>query len=408
MATIEPFRALRPLPAQAATVCELPYDVMSSEEAREMADGNPNSFLRVSKPEICFPPGQDATAPEVYVRGREEFDRLQREGLLCKDEKPGLYVYRLTMGSHVQTGLVAVASCTEYREGIVRKHEFTRPDKENDRVRHIEVVDAQTGPVFLTYRASSVVDGIVAGVVAAAPEVSFVASDGVKHEGWSIFDEAMITALKQEFAGMNLLYIADGHHRSAAASRVDEARGGRGDSGRFLAVIFPDNQMQVLPYNRVVADLNGLSQEEFLAKLAELGSWGEEGRAVPSGLHEVCVYLGGVWRALRLKPELYEGQAAVDALDAALLQRHVLDPLLGIDNPRTSNRIQFIGGIRGTAELEKLVKAGKGEVAFSLHPTSVGELMAVADADGIMPPKSTWFEPKLRDGMFTHQLESVE
>lgn len=404
MATLEPFRALRPLPDRARAVCELPYDVMSSEEARELARSNPTSFLRISKPEINFPPGKDPTGPDVYRRARQEFDQLRQQGLLQQDPVAGFYLYRLTMGAHRQTGLVAVASCAEYRAGIVRRHELTRPDKEDDRVRHIEVLDAQTGPAFLTYRASAEVDQVVTTLTQLPAETDYVAMDGVRHEGWTVFGAENIAALRSAFARMERLYVADGHHRTAAASRVDESRDGAGHSSRFLAVVFPHDQMQVLPYHRVVHDLNGLSPQAFLERLRAVGEVGPAKHAAPVKRHELGLFLGEHWYTLRLKPAMWDGHSAEDALDVALLQRHILGPVLGIDDPRTSERIHFVGGIRGTGELEKaVVKSGSG-CAFALFPTSVEELMAVADRGGMMPPKSTWFEPKLRDGLFIHTL----
>jgi len=404
MAILEPFKALRPLPDQAQAICELPYDVMSTEEARELAGDNPLSFLRISKPEINFPPGSDPASPEVYDRARREYDRLIRDGMLRQDSAPGFYVYRLTMGDHRQSGLVGVASCAEYRQGIVRRHELTRPDKENDRVRHMEALDAQTGPAFLTYRASPGVDQLVVEVTQAEAATDFVAADGVRHEGWTVSGGERIEALRSAFAQMERLYIADGHHRTAAASRVDEARSGQGDCDRFLAVVFPHDQMQVLSYHRVVNDLNGLSSGAFLDQLRSVCEVRDRGSARPAERHELGLFLDEQWYTLIFKSSLWKDQPAVEALDVALLQRCVLGSILGIEDPRTSARIQFVGGIRGTAELEKLVRAHRGSCAFSLYPTSMDELMTVADGEGIMPPKSTWFEPKLRDGMFTHIL----
>lgn len=417
MATVKPFAALRPRPELAARICELPYDVMSSEEARQLAAGNPLSFLRVSKPEIDLPPGTDAHAPEVYAKGKENFARLIAEGALRQEARPGFYLYRQIMGAHAQVGLVAVASCEEYLCGIVKKHELTRPDKEDDRVRHIETLDAQTGPVFLTYRAVPALDAFIARTVAGAPEVDFTAADGVRHSAWPLAGAAEVAFVAGEFARIPCLYIADGHHRSAAAARVFEKRHGAGQSGFFLAVIFPHNQMQILPYNRVLKDLNGLSPAQLLKKLEDVftiqsvavsrqsaASLETPGGALPSRRYAVGLYLQGCWYTLSFRPQFITTNDPIERLDVTLLQKQVLGPLLGIADPRTSQRISFVGGIRGTAELERLVNSGEHACAFSMFPTSVEDLMAIADAGGIMPPKSTWFEPKLRDAMFCHLI----
>jgi len=404
MATVKPFAALRPQPPLAARICELPYDVMSSEEAREIARDNPLSFLHVSKPEIDLPPGTDLYSPAVYAKGAENFARLIAEGALRQDARPAFYLYRQIMGGHAQTGLVAAASCQEYLEGIIKKHEFTRPDKEDDRVRHIETLNSQTGPVFLTYRAESALDALVARLTAEAPAVDFTAPDGVRHTAWVVAGADDIGFIESAFARIPCLYIADGHHRSAAAARVFQARKGAGHSARFLTVIFPHNQMQILPYNRVLKDLNGHSPEQLLPKLGEVFEVVPQGSAKPAGKHELGFYLGGQWRTLRFRPALTNVSDPIGRLDVTLLQNHVLAPLFGIDDPRTSKRINFVGGIRGTAELEKLVDGGEYACAFSMFPTSIEDLMTIADAGGIMPPKSTWFEPKLRDAMFCHMI----
>jgi len=404
MATLKPFAALRPRPELAGRICELPYDVMSSEEAREMAAGNPLSFLHVSKPEIDLPPGTDLYSPAVYAKGKENFERLIREGSLVRDAQPGFYLYRQIMGSHSQVGLVAAASCQEYLDGIIKKHEFTRPDKEDDRVRHIETLNSQTGPVFLTYRATPALDAFVAGKTASAPAVDFTAPDGVRHTSWVVSDAAEIRFIASEFERVPRLYIADGHHRSAAAARVFQARKGQGSSGGFLAVIFPHNQMQILPYNRVLKDLNGHSAARLLEQLDGVFVIQSPGKAAPARKHELGLFLGGQWHTLHFRPHFAATGDPIEKLDVTLLQRYVLAPLFGIDDPRTSKRINFVGGIRGTAELEKLVNSGEYACAFSMFPTSITDLMSIADAGGIMPPKSTWFEPKLRDAMFCHMV----
>jgi uncharacterized protein (DUF1015 family) len=299
---------------------------------------------------------------------------------------------------------VALASCEEYLRNVIKKHELTRPDKEDDRVRHIEALNSQTGPVFLTYRARPDLDALFEQISAAVPEVDFVAPDGVRHSAWIVADECHEAAIRREFAEVPTLYIADGHHRSAAAARVYRAREGRGSSDRFLSVIFPHNQMQILPYNRVLKDLNGLNQEELLQKLGELFLIHRDGSARPKERHELGLYMGGKWMTLRFQPHLTSMADPVEKLDVTLLQKLVLAPIFGIEDPRTSRRINFVGGIRGTGELENRVDAGDYACAFSMFPTRIEDLMAIADAGGIMPPKSTWFEPKLRDAMFCHLI----
>ncbi len=404
MALVNPFPALRPQPELAVRICELPYDVMSSEEARDLVAGNPLSFLHVSKPEIDLPPDTDSYAPEVYARGAENFRQLIANDVLRQDAQPCFYLYRQIMGRHQQVGLVAVASCREYLEGVIRRHELTRVDKEDDRVRHLEALNAQTGPAFLVYRADPVLDRFVAGRTDGPPAIDFTAADGIRHSAWVVADQDGIQFLGAAFAKIPRLYIADGHHRTAAAARVFHSRQGRGASAGFLSVIFPHAQLQILPYHRVVKDLNGLTAEGFLARLKPVFDVSSGATPHPSGKHDVSLYIAGRWYGLRFRPETLVGLAGVEALDVTLLQTLILAPMLGIENPRTSERINFVGGIRGTGELEKLVKSGDWACAFSMFPTDIADLMAIADADGIMPPKSTWFEPKLRDGMFCHLL----
>ena len=369
-----------------------------------MADGNALSFLHVSKPEIDLPPGTDLYSPAVYAKGKENFAKLISDGALFQDSQACFYLYRQVMGGHAQVGLVAAASCQEYLDGIIKKHEFTRPDKEDDRVRHIETLNSQTGPVFLTYKAVAAMDEFVAKKTATAPDVDFTGKDGVRHTSWSVRDAAEIAFIADTFAKIPCLYIADGHHRSAAAGRVFTARAGQGNSGGFLTVTFPHNQMQILPYNRVLKDLNGLTPEALLAKLDAVFTIAPDGAPKPTRKHEFGFYLGGQWRTLHVRPEFTATSDPIERLDVTLLQKHVLDPMFGITDPRTSKQINFVGGIRGTAELEKLVNSGEYACAFSMFPTSIVDLMEIADAGGIMPPKSTWFEPKLRDAMFCHQI----
>lgn len=420
MATLKPFAALRPKPELAAQICELPYDVMSSEEARALAAGNPLSFLHVSKPEIDLPPGTDLYSDAVYAKGKENFAKLINQGALYQDKQPCFYLYRQIMGGHAQIGLVAAASCEEYLNNIIKKHEFTRPDKEDDRVRHIETLNSQTGPVFLTYRAVVALDTFIGERVAQTPDVDFTGKDGVRHTSWTVGDAAGIKFIAEQFANIPFLYIADGHHRSAAAARVylskvqspksNDARPGKtldiepSTLDFFLAVIFPHNQMQILPYNRVLKDLNGLSVAQLLQKLDTIFVMQPNGAAKPTRKHELSLFIGSQWHTLTFRPQFTATNDPIEKLDVTLLQKFVLDPIFGITDPRTSKRINFVGGIRGTAELEKLVSGGEYACAFSLFPTSIEDLMAIADAGGIMPPKSTWFEPKLRDAMFCHML----
>ena len=342
MATIKPFAALRPKPEFAAQICELPYDVMSSEEAREVAAGNPLSFLHVSKPEIDLPPATDPYTPEVYAKGRENFERLIAQGALRQDAKPCFYLYRQIMGRHGQVGLVATADCEEYLDGIIRKHELTRPDKEDDRVRHIETLNAQTGPVFLTYRAVRAVDQFVAERTTQPPAVDFTSTDGVRHTSWTIGDTAGIEFVKAEFARIPFLYIADGHHRRAAAARVFQSRKGSGQSAFFLTVIFPHNQMQILPYNRVLKDLNGLAPEQLLRKLDDVFAIkADGGAAAPARKHELGLYLRAKWHTLSFRPHLTGAGDPIEMLDVTLLQKHVLDPIFGITDPAHEPADQF-------------------------------------------------------------------
>jgi uncharacterized protein (DUF1015 family) len=403
MATVKPFAALRPKPELASRICELPYDVMSSDEARVIAQDNPLSFLHVSKPEIDLPPGTDLYAPSVYAKGRENFEKLIGQGALRQHAGPCFYLYRQVMDRHTQVGLVATASCQEYLDGIVKKHELTRMDKEDDRVRHIDVLNAQTGPVFLTYRAVPELDALFDKVTAGKPEIDFTAADGVQHAAWVIADGALIQQIETRFAGVPFLYIADGHHRSAAAARVYGTRQGKGGSDRFLAVLFPHNQMQILPYNRLLKAPDR-TPEQILERLDVVFILQDPGRPQPSHRHELWFYLGGRWRTLHFRPHFASTKDPIEKLDVTLLQKYVLAPIFGIDDPRTSKQISFVGGIRGTGELERLVDCGDYRCAFSMFPTGIEDLMTIADAGGIMPPKSTWFEPKLRDAMFCHML----
>lgn len=402
MASLFPFPALRPTPETVGRVAAVPYDVVSTEEAAALADGEPLSFLRVSRPEIECPPGTHIYADEVYAKAADNFDRLRRQAPLVVETEPSVYVYQLHMGGHVQTGLAACFAVDEYARDVIKKHEKTRPDKEDDRTRHILTLRAQTGPVFLTYRASRAVDGLVAGVTAQPPLFDFTAVDGVRHVVWRV-PEAAADAIVRAFAAVPALYIADGHHRAASAFRTHQALAGEGpgEHDRFLAVAFPDTQVRVLPYNRVVRDLNGLTPETFRAALAGAATLTPGGAPSPERKGEVAMYLDGAWWTLHFPPAA-AGLAADAALDVSRLQDAVLAPILGIHDVRTDKRIDFVGGIRGTDELVRLVDGGTFAVAFSLHPVSIEDLMQISDLGGIMPPKSTWFEPKLRDGVLSH------
>ena len=393
-----------PDPNRASEICELPYDVMSTVEARQMADGRPLSFLHVSRPEIDLPQDIEITDSSVYAKARQNLDHLISEKALRRDVQANYYLYRQIMGSHSQLGLVAVASCAEYDDNTIRKHEFTRPDKENDRVSHLEALDAQTGPVFLTYSADKELDNLFNRVTEGNPNVDFTATDGVQHTSWTVTSSEDTSFIDKKFSGIKNLYIADGHHRSAAASRVNQSRSGAGNSGLFLTVIFPHDQMQILPYNRVVRDLNGLSLEEIHNSLGKVFEIELNGRSEPLNKHEIGLYINGQWKTLRPKSSIIDSSDPIKQLDVSILQDHILAPIFGIEDPRVSKRIAFVGGIRGVRELEKQVDSKEFECAFSLFPTSIKDLMSIADGGGIMPPKSTWFEPKLRDGMFSHQI----
>ena len=405
MALIAPFRALRPTPASAARVAAVPYDVVSAQEAHALASGNPLSFLHVSRAEIDLPAQTDPYSDAVYRRAVENFETLKRQAPMVEEDSPSLYIYRLKMGKHVQTGVAGTFSIDEYERGVIKKHEHTRPDKEDDRTRHMIELRAQTGPVFLTYRAANTVDGIVDTVMRGAALFDFTAPDGVQHTIWRA-GEAERRDLVAAFDAIPSLYIADGHHRAASAARARQqlrATAGRDcESERVLAVAFPDSQMQVLPYNRVVKDLGPHSPASFLAKLREQFDV-NDGPATPARKGHVAMFLDGRWHTINLGDALDDSSAS-DRLDVSRLQARVLAPLLGIGDVRSDKRIDFVGGARGTGELEQLVRSGKYAVAFSLYPVSVDDLMQVCNAGGIMPPKSTWFEPKLRDGLLSHLI----
>ncbi len=408
MSLIRPFRGLRPAPGRAAEVAAPPYDVLSSAEARVRAAGKPWSFLHISKPEIDLPPNTDPYAPAVYAKAAENLARMVDQGVLLRDEQPCYYAYRLTMGNHVQTGLVATASVACYDHNRIKKHEFTRPDKEDDRVRQIEAINVQTGPVLLAYPSSTAADALIAHIAQGEPAAEVAADDGVRHQIWVCDDAETVAAITHCFDGIESLYIADGHHRSAAASRVAAARRQEDrvlSSDYFLAVIFPHHEMKILDYNRVVKDLNGLEKSTLLRRLADAFTVeASNGRVAPKAPGVFGMYLDGAWYRLTIKPELIPSDP-VARLDVSLLSAHVLGPILGITDLRRDQRIDFVGGIRGLGELEKRVDSGEMAAAFALCPTRMDQLMAVADSNNVMPPKSTWFEPKLADGLVSHVLD---
>jgi uncharacterized protein (DUF1015 family) len=414
MKLIKPFDALRPRPELAARVAAPPYDVLNREEAFAMASGNPLSFLRINKPEIDVDPAIDAFDPRVYQRGAENLQRFIAEGILQRDARSTFYVYKQVMGAHEQIGLVAAASVAAYEQNLIKKHEFTRPDKEDDRVNHIHTLGAQVGPVFLTYRARPQIDALIADIVTQTPEYDFVSADGNRHVLWVVGDDTTVAQLQAQFDAVDCLYVADGHHRSAAAQRVKELRRqaaaaptGEESWNYFSAVIFPHNQMQILDYNRVVKDLNGLDEDEFLARLQLCfkARFSREGAVKPTKEHEFTMYLGGQWYVLEAIEGLWNEADPVKRLDVSILQNNLLAPLLGIADPRRDKRIDFVGGIRGLQALQQRVDSGESRVAFALYPTSIESLMAIADAGEVMPPKSTWFEPKLKSGLFVHVLD---
>lgn len=412
MPLVQPFRGLRPVADKASDVVAPPYDVLNTAEARERVKGHPLSFLHISKPEIDLPEGTDPYAAEVYAKGAENLQKLINDNILMRDDKACYYVYRLIMGEHEQTGLVVSASVADYDTNRIRKHEFTRPDKEDDRVRQIDALNAQTGPVFLTYRNNKTVEEITKKVSKTTPTYDLTADDGVQHTIWVVNDDEDIKTLTSTFDAMDCLYIADGHHRSASASRIAASRNkdsnatGNASHDYFLSVIFPDNQMKILDYNRVIKDLNGLSEDELISGIKNNFSIeAVDGLYKPQKRSEFSMYLNGKWYRLQVNADLIPENDPVAALDISLLQNNLIEPLLGVSDPRRDKRIDFVGGIRGLEELEKRVDSGEMQVAFAIYPTSLSQLMDVADANEVMPPKSTWFEPKLADGLISHILD---
>ena len=416
MATIRPFKGIRPIEELASKIAALPYDVMNSEEAREMVEGNPYSFLHIDRAEIDLDPSIDVHDKKVYEKARENLDKMIEEKKFIQDEKPCLYIYRQIMNGRAQTGLVFCASIDDYINNAIKKHEFTRADKEQDRINHVNYCDANTGPIFLTYREDEVTSEVIKQWsregTKRKPVYDFVSEDGIGHQVWVIDNELIVKEIVALFGEIENLYIADGHHRSASAVKVGLMRReenpnytGEEEFNYFLAVAFPDNDLMVMDYNRVVKDLNGLTEEEFLNKVSEKFIISERDEQVkPTDKHTFGMYLENKWYLLEAKEGSYNAEDPINSLDVAILQNNVLTPILGIEDVRTSDRIDFIGGIRGIKELERRVHKDM-KVAFSMYATEVSDIMSVADTNQVMPPKSTWFEPKLRSGLFVHKLK---
>jgi len=413
MSTIRPFKAFRPKPEFAGEVAARPYDVLNSDEAREEVKGHPLSFLHVGKPEVDLGKSIDLHDERVYQKGKENLHKLISQGVLVEDSTPCLYVYAQTMNGRTQYGLVGCASVEEYWNETIKKHEFTRKDKEEDRCNHVRVTNAHSGPIFLTYRDNAEIDAIVANITSTLPENDHVALDGIRHQSWVIKDKVTIDKITSIFKIIPNLYIADGHHRSAAAATIGRERAKanpnhRGDEeyNFYLAVYFPSSQLRIMDYNRLVKDLYGMKKDEFLAKLKPNFSFVEASAPVrPAKKGDFGMYLEGKWYTLSASPALLNTTDSVMSLDVSILQNYLLDPILGIKDPRVDKRIDFVGGIRGLGELEQRVNSGEMKIAFSMYPTSLDELMTIADDGKVMPPKSTWFEPKLRDGLFVHFLD---
>lgn len=416
MSVFRPFKAVRPVPEKARDIASLPYDVMDSEEARIEVQKNPLSFIHVEKPEVDLPEGTDLYDPAVYAKAKENLYKYISDGLMVQDDKPMYYIYRLRMDGRDQYGLVGLCSVDEYMDGTIKKHELTRPEKETDRIRLIDACDAHPSPVFFTYPHKAEIDKVVAKVVKSTiPVYDFVSDDGIGHSLWLMSEEQDLKKIEQAFADLPYLYVADGHHRTASAAKVGLLRReqhpdytGEEEFNFFMTVIFPDNQLKIFDYNRVVKDLNGLSVIDFFEQVKE--KW--DLQEVPAGkhfapthLHQISMYLDGIWYYLSPKAGSWDENDEVENLDVSILQDNLLQPILGIEDPRTDNRIDFVGGIRGLSELMKRVDSGREKLAFAMYPTSMAELIGIADAGKIMPPKSTWFEPKLRSGLFIHLLK---
>ncbi len=412
MAVIKPFKGIRPKKEYAKQIASKPYDVLNEKEARSEAEGNPHSFYHVIKPEIDFPDDFDHYAPEIYKRGIDNFNRMMENGIFFQDEKECLYIYAQSMAGRTQYGIVAAASIDDYFNDVIKKHELTRPDKEEDRKKHVRTSMLNYEPVFFAYPASKVLDEIVAGVVQHTPEYDFTADEGIGHTFWVIRDENLIGRIVEEFKKFNT-YVADGHHRTAAAALVgkDLRNENKNHTGKeaynyFLAVHFPDDQLAIMDYNRVVKDLNGLSEVDFLSKLEKSFTLEAKGTSIckPDQLHDFGMYLNGKWYKLTAKKDTYDDKDPIGGLDVTILSKQILEPILNIKDLRTDKRIEFVGGLRGMGELEKRVNSGEMKVAFALYPVSMKQLIAIADKGEIMPPKTTWFEPKLRSGLILHSL----
>ncbi len=413
MAVLKPFKAVRPRDDMAHLVGALPYDVMNSAEAREMVKDNPHSFLHVDKAEVDLPVGIDIYSPQVYAKAKENLDGLESSGVCKQDEKPMLYIYRQIMNGRAQTGIVGCTAVDDYINNVIKKHEFTRADKEADRIRHVDTCDANTGPIFLTHRENARVSEIIENWKNDhAPAFDFVSDDGVSQTVWVVDDDNTISQLVAEFDAIDYLYIADGHHRAASAVNVGKMRRGEGEYDKnaefnfFLSVIFPCDQLKIMDYNRVIADLNGNTSEEFIAKMSEKFTVekADESPYSPKERHTFGMYLDNTWYKVTARAEFINEADPVECLDVSILQNNLITPILNITDPRTDKRIDFVGGIRGLGELERRVAEGM-KLAFAMYPTSLEELMDIADAGKVMPPKSTWFEPKLLSGLFIHKLK---
>jgi uncharacterized protein (DUF1015 family) len=412
MARIEPFKGIRPSKDIARKVSSPPYDVLNSAEAKKLTSNNPYSFLKITKPEVDFPEGIDLYSDEVYNKAKENFSQFLKDKILVREKKKCFYLYKQIWGDHVQVGLVAGASCQDYQDNIIKKHEHTREDKERDRMHHIETLNANTGPVFLTFKHKESIDALFGKGMEKEPEYDFTKANGVRHIFYVVDEKQLISDIKAEFAKIDYLYVADGHHRSASATNVKIKRQeanpnhtGDEEYNFFLSVIFPDNQMKILSYNRVVKDLNGMCKAELFGKIAEKFDYHDDDIKEPRKKGEFSLYIEGKWYKLTAQEGSYNKDDAVEALDVSILQNNLLDPVLGIKNPRKDKRIDFVGGIRGTKELERLVDCKDFKLAFSFYPTTIEQLFKVADSGRVMPPKSTWFEPKLESGLVTHLLE---
>ncbi len=412
MVTVNPFRGLRPAKELASKIPALPYDVLDSDEARKMAVGDEYTFHHVTKPEIDLPEDVDLYDDRVYETARMNFALFRERKWLVQDEKPAYYVYRLTWRGRSQTGIIGCAAADDYEAGLIKKHELTRKDKEDDRTRHTDEVGANCGPVFLAYRADKTLGKIASAATKSKPVADFTAKDSIRHELWIVDDKAKVEAIRKGFEKIPVTYVADGHHRTASGWRVAKLRRqqnpgytGKEEFNYFMAVHFPHDQLRILDYNRAVADLNGMTQDAFLRKISEKFEVRDAKQPEPAKAHEIGMYLGGKWLAIEAKPGTFEAGHPIRSLDIDILQRNLLAPVLGVDDPRTSKKIKFVGGIRGTGELKTLVDSGKFAVAFAMFPITLDQLMAVADAGEIMPPKATWFEPKLRSGLVIHMLD---